>query len=507
MRVLRVLVAFVLALSVVPVVAQTTWDNPLPDPVPYPVDSGSLTNHGRDSQVVYEETVQIEDAKWMRLYFGEVQLGAGSILRITSLFDGEVQELDAAGLAMWSDTSAYFNGNELTVEVVAGPQTENRLVIDMVAWEEGIPTLGCDPGCCGPTDDRVSSDEDWAGRLLPAGCTASVYNTDSCAVSAGHCVSGGMLIEFKVPLNNPNCSSAHPPVSEQFPVTAFLFTNGGIANDWSAMTVGTNNLGQTPFDRYGDFRPLASTPPEPGQPAAVWGYGTDDQCLLAGTQQTSDGFIEVVEATGLRYSIDVTFGNSGSGVLRDGQENIGIVTHCCCPNWGTRMDHPSFVAARETLCPTSPPQAAGLISATVVIGTQVSGSLPELQATDGQYLEVDSVTQGSRNSTLTIVEAQSPFSTVNELNVNVVYGPADANPVFLAVALMNYDTGLWDTLQFGILNQGSATVVELDAVPSPNQYVNGSGQIQVRVAATAREPQTPGGFTKLIDSVSVSVQP
>ena len=507
MRALRVLVAFVVALSVVPVMAQTTWDNPLPDPVPYPVDSGSLTNNARAPRTVHEETVHLEGAEWMRLYFGEVQLGEGSILRITSLFDGEVQELDSAGLAMWSNTSAYFNGNMLTIEVVAGPQTENRLVLDMVAWQEGTPTTGCDPGCCGPTDDRVSSDEDWTGRLLPAGCTASIYNTDSCGVSAGHCIGGQMLIEFRVPLNNPNCSSAHPPVSEQFPVTSFLFTNGGIANDWSALTVGTNNLGETPFDRYGEFRPIASTPPEVDQPATVWGYGTDDQCLLAGTQQTSDGFIELIEATGLRYSIDVTFGNSGSGVLRDGQEIIGIVTHCCCPNWGTRTDHPTFAAARETLCPTSPPQAASLASVNVVIGTQVSGSLPDLQDTDGNYLVVESVVQGNRNNTLTIVDVQSPFSTVNELNVNVVYGPVNANPVFLAIALFNYDTGLFDTMQFGILNVGSATAVELDAVPSPNAYVNGSGQIRVRVAGTARGLQTPGGFTKLIDSVSVTVQP
>ena len=506
MRVSRFLVVFLVALCVVPVVAQSTWDNPLPDPMPYDVDSGSLTNAARTSRVVFEETVQIEDAKWMRLYFGDVQLGAGSFLRITSLFDAEVQELNAADLDMWSNSSAYFNGNAVTVEVVAGPQTENRLIIDQVAWEQGIPTLGCDPGCCGNTDDRVPSEVDWAGRLLPAGCTASVYNTDSCGVSAGHCIGGQMLIEFQVPLNNPNCTSAHPPVSEQFPVTAFLFTNGGIANDWSALTVGTNNLGQSPFDRYGEFRPIASTPPQPGQPAVVWGYGTDDQCLLAGTQQTSDGFIEVVEATGLRYSIDVTFGNSGSGVLRDGQEIIGIVTHCCCPNWGTRTDHPSFAAARETLCPSSPPQSAPLQSANVVIGNQVSGGLAELHATDGNYLEVDSVTQGTRNSTLTIVEVDSPFSPVNELNVTVVYGPANANPVFLAVALFNYDTGLFETQEFGILNQGSATVVELDGIPSPNSYVNGAGQIQVRVAATAREPQTPAGFTKLIDSVSVSVQ-
>ena len=147
MRALRVLVTFVVALSVIPVLAQTTWDNPLPDPVAYPVDSGSVTNNARVPQVVHEETIRLEHAQWMRLYFGAVQLGEGSILRITSLFDGEVQELDAAGLAMWSDTSAYFNGNELTVEIVAGPQTENRLVrlriarIDVMAPIAGAVVL------------------------------------------------------------------------------------------------------------------------------------------------------------------------------------------------------------------------------------------------------------------------------------------------------------------------------------------------------------------------------
>ena len=100
-----------------------------------------------------------------------------------------------------------------------------------------------------------------------------------------------------------------------------------------------------------------------------------------------------------------------------------------------------------------------------------------------------------------------PFSAVSELNVSVVYGPVNGNPVFLAVALFNYDSGQFETLEFGILNEGSATVVDLEGVPSPNDYVNGSGQVQVRVAATARTPQTPGGFTTLLDSVSVSVQP
>ncbi len=42
--------------------------------------------------------------------------------------------------------------------------------------------------------------------------------------------------------------------------------------------------------------------------------------------------------------------------------------------------------------------------------------------------------------------------------------------------------------------------------PSVNDYVNIAGEIRLRVAATAREPQTPGGFTKLIDHVEVLAQ-
>lgn len=491
------------------VMAQNTWNDPLPDPVPYHVDSGMLTNSTRGPQLAHQEVVHFEGGDWMRLYFGAVQLGEGSFLRITSAEDGEVQVLDREGLLMWSNTSAYFNGDTVTVELIAGPETENRLVIEQAAWEDivAIPTAGCDPGCCGPTDDRVPSEEDWSNRLVPAGCTASIYNTDSCAVSAGHCASGGMVLEFKVPLSNPNCSNNHPPIEDQFPVTAFQFTNGGPGNDWLAMTVGDNNLGEKPFERYGEFRPIASTPPVPGQPAAVWGYGDDDTCVTDNAQQTSDGFIEQVQATLVRYSIDVTFGNSGSGVLRNGEEIVGIVTHCCCPNQGTRMDHPAFAAARESLCSTATPEDAPLLSVNVISGTPISGSVAQLLSSDDDYFVVDSVPSQVRNNAVTEVIAQSPHTTINELEVTIEFGAADASPVFMLLRLFNHDTGVWDNMQFGIVSDSVDTVVVLEDIGSPNAYVDDSGQVRIMVAQTARSQQTPGGYTKRIDQVAVSVVP
>ena len=504
------LLALVVLLALTPAAAQSTWDRPLADPVPYHLDSGALPNGFTSSKVVFRDTVHLNSAGWMRLYFGEVALPPGSFLRLTSLLDGEVQELDAAALEMWTHSSAYFNGDSVTVELVAGPGTQNnRVTVDQVAWElqPELPLAGCDPGCCGPTDDRVPSNEDWSARFLPAGCTASIYNTDSCAVSAGHCIGGAMVLEFKVPLSSPNCNLNHPPIAEQFPVLQFAFTNGGVGNDWSAMTTGTNNLGQTAFQRYGVFKPIASTQAVVGQPATVWGYGVDDVCTANQTQQTSSGFIEEVSGNLIRYSIDVTFGNSGSGVLRNGNDIVGIVTHCCCPNQGTLVTHPAFVAAREQLCPTAAPQAATLLSASVVIGIPQEAMLSQMTTSDNNYFTVGSVTQGARNNTLTEVTAQSPANTVSQLNVTVELGPANASPVFSNVQLFNFDTGMWDNLNFGTVPTVGDTVINVPSVPSPNSYVDGTGKVKVRVSETARQPQTPSGFLKLVDQVLVTVQP
>jgi hypothetical protein len=509
MRITRTVVAVAVLVSALPALAQT-FDRPLPDPVAYHVDSDLLSNASGVAQVVHEEIVYLEGAGWMRLYFGDVELGQGSLLRMTSVFDGEVQELDAAALAMWSHTSAYFNGDTVRVELVAGPQTDgNRLVIDQLAWEAAgaVPTGDC--GFCGP-DERVPSDVTWSSRLLPAGCTASTYTTESCTVSAGHCIGGSMVVQFHVPPSNPNCSLNHPPVSEQFPVTQFSFTNGGVGNDWSALLIGTNTLGEKPFDRYGELRPIAATPPQTGQATTVWGYGVDANCVDNQVQQTSSGQIASVQALTFRHTTDVTFGNSGSGVLRDGQEILGIVTHCPCPTYATRVDHPSFAAACETLCPTTAePVDAILISANVELwGTLVAGGLPELEQSDNQFFVVDSVAGSEfRNTAMTVVVAQSPATNVSDLSMRLEFGPANASPVFVIVQIFNWDTSAYELLNLSVASTGGDTVLDFDDLSNPNAYVDGTGKIQLRLVETARSSQTPSGFTKLIDQVRLTVVP
>ncbi|MCZ6817092.1 MAG: hypothetical protein O7F76_10435, partial [Planctomycetota bacterium] len=187
----------------VPTGEETTLDYPLDPPESYSFDSGVIGNGASLPVTTNTHVIRMEGSHLIRVYFGETQLEQGSFIRMTSLLDGEVQELDAADLAMWHNASAYFNGDEVTVELVAGPKTvNNRFVIEAVDTMYFRPQPVGGAGQCGICggDNRVPSDEDWACRLFPAGCTASVYHTDSCLVSAGHCIVGGaMVVQFRVP--------------------------------------------------------------------------------------------------------------------------------------------------------------------------------------------------------------------------------------------------------------------------------------------------------------------
>jgi hypothetical protein len=354
MRLLAVVVALTAAASR-EAIAQTTLDRPVGRLMPYALDSGSVSNPADFSAQVFAEPVTKAGSRWLRLYFGPATaLKAGTFIRITSTADGEVQQLDSATLPEWGGTSAYFNGDTVIVELVAGPATTgNRLSLAHVA----IPNPVAEPldgsalcGVCG-ADERGPSDELWTGRLLPTGCTASVWNPTSCLVSAGHCVEQTMVVQFNVPGSNPDCTLNHPPVADQFPILDVEFVDAGIGHDWSVLLPGPNGLGELPYDRYGQLRPIADSLPGANEPVTVWGYGVDGTCALSQTQQTSGGATTGVFTDHYEFDVDVSGGNSGSALVHDGRI-IAVVTHCDpdCPNSATRVDQGSFAAARGLLC-------------------------------------------------------------------------------------------------------------------------------------------------------------
>jgi len=224
----------------------------LAQPAPVPsqtvvlyVDSGFVSaTQGTDPLVVFSHVVRVQGAPWVRLYFGDVQLSGSpsaanqSFLRITSQADGAVQVLDSSALARWGNTSAYFNGEPVVIELFVWPGTGlNRGVLESVV--AGVQSEPDAPAgyICGPTDDRVPSSDPRGARILPVGCSAFLFNQrPNCFLTAGHCPVVGPfeVVEFNVPLSDPDGTINHPPPQDQYPVdlNSIQFSYLGLGHDW-----------------------------------------------------------------------------------------------------------------------------------------------------------------------------------------------------------------------------------------------------------------------------------
>ena len=337
------------------------------------IDTGFLQNTGQQDRVIFETTIDVPEATSLRLQFGNVFLSeqhGGSFLRLTSLHDGAIQTLNSEALRQWQNTSAYFNGSSLRVELVASPGSGiNRLDIDAVMAGEqntpqgkGIGTGAGDIGGggagdigdivnftqCGPTDDRELSDDPLSARVMPIGCTVFLINdAGGCFLTAGHCSGGSALqvVEFNVPLSDPDGSNNHPGPEDQYPVdpASLQFVNGGPGNDWGYFGCFPNTqTGLTAAEAQGGTYIMANPPSVGSTEIRITGYGADSG-ERDNVQQTHAGPYTDFEGTRLRYQADTQGGNSGSGVQNDTTgEVVGIHTHGGCgqtggSNTGTAM--------------------------------------------------------------------------------------------------------------------------------------------------------------------------
>ncbi|MFG0244351.1 MAG: GC-type dockerin domain-anchored protein [Phycisphaerales bacterium JB054] len=343
--------------------AQDTLTAPLiTEPMPIDVDSGLVRNDGDAEAVIFSHTVFIPGAAALRLEFDEALLsgfvsdGSGSYLRIRSLFDGAEQRLDARHVEQWQHTSAYFNGDEVTIEIVAQPGTgANRLAMSVVQ-AEFEPFV--DRSICGPTDDRELSSDNRSARLLPIGCTGWLMDDcNNCFLTAGHCSTSNSsitVVEFNVPLSGSDGVLNHPAPEDQyaFDVASRQSNNGGgVGNDYAYFGVFPNaNTGLTPAEAYGDVYHLSAPPPVQGQDIRITGYGTTGDGVPAEwyqVQKTHTGPYYSFGGTTLSYQTDTTGGNSGSAIVdEDTGEAIGIHTHAGCGsesgNNGTGTNHPGL---------------------------------------------------------------------------------------------------------------------------------------------------------------------
>lgn len=327
------------------------------------IDSGLRRNDAREERVVFTHDLVLHDTEWIRLKFTRTTLpidprGGASYLRITSLTDGGTQILTAESLWQWQETSAYFNGDALRIELIAAPGATARVGVDLAFIGEAIPArrggMFAIASQCGPVDDRVLSQDPRSARVLPVGCTVFMIDDfNNQFLTAGHCASGNNLqvVQFNVPLSGGNGGLQHPPPEDQYAVdpVSVQFTNGGIANDWCYFGVFPNSVtGLSAVEAQGDHYLLAQVaPPVQGQMIRITGYGTDNTPPQHNqVQQTHAGPYVSNSALRLRYQTDTTGGNSGSAVQDDSTGLvIGIHTHGGCntngtgSNSGTAIEH------------------------------------------------------------------------------------------------------------------------------------------------------------------------
>ncbi|MBK9388145.1 MAG: hypothetical protein IPN34_25280 [Planctomycetes bacterium] len=362
--------------------------------VAQPKRSGELANLSAAEQVVWHDVVALSPkTPWVRVVFSEARLEAGSRVRITSLLDGDVQTLNAEHLRQWQNSTAYFNGPAVMIELIAGPGTvRNALAIERVWAGDAFPALSTGPETiCGATDNRQPATDARVGRMLTAGlgsgCTAWIIDApttgnDRCHLTAGHCLDGGQLtvLQFNVPASNADCSLNHPSANHQYAVnTATMqFSNNGPGDDFGVFRAFPNpNTSQTTFQAQGASFTLATSMPNNGANLRVTGYGTDgssadnagganSSCTTCSNPngarnqvlQTHTGSLLSQGSTVLDHQVDSCGGNSGSPILSEASgQAIGIHTHGGCSdpvgssaNAGTKVTAAGVVAAINAVC-------------------------------------------------------------------------------------------------------------------------------------------------------------
>ena len=317
------------------------------------VDSGYLANPGATPVVVYQQRMQFAGSEWLQFHFRDhTNLPEGSFVRLTGKRDAGMQRHAGRTLVEWDHVSAMFNGDEVTLELVAAPfSSGNRVVLDGV-WQGQSGTPGVQ-SICG-VDDRVQSFDPRQGRLW-LGCTGWLISQDV-MLTAGHCTTTGTrILELNVPLSTAGGSVVRANPRDQYPYTELAGLNAGVGQDWRVCRVGTNSTtGLLPTQANGgQWYALGTVPASTaGQNIRITGYGVDsDTPTFSQVQQTHVGPLSTISATSLCYATDTTGGNSGSPIIHANTGRaIGIHTHSGCTstggcNNGTRIDRADLQAA------------------------------------------------------------------------------------------------------------------------------------------------------------------
>lgn len=333
------------------------------------LDSGMVSATGDGPTILFSATASVPGANWIRIRFDEATLGGrmpdrAAHVMITSLLDGAHQVLDRRTLRQWQNTSAYFNGDSVRIDLIAHPGTGQHRVVAGTALVDGSDAFP--RNICGSVDDRELSGDPRSARALPVGCTAwLIGDANFSFLSAGHCAPGPTsltVVQFNVPLSNANGTLNHPPPEHQYAVDpASMQTNSGsiaIGNDWAYFGCFENSsTGLTAYEAQGAAFTLAAAPPlGDGRVIRKTGYGTVASPVSPTwnqVQKTLAGPLTTVNGTALSYPVDSSGGDSGSPVFEEATGlAVAIHTNGGCTstggvNHGCGIHHAGLQAALE----------------------------------------------------------------------------------------------------------------------------------------------------------------
>lgn len=375
-------------------------------------------------------TIELHEIPWIQLHFYDVNLGNESYIIIKSLYDEKWQKLDANTMRQWNNYSAFFNGNAVELKLFLA-QTDRQIFIkinELIVgeWYQGDLT----ESQCGPTDDRILSNQPATARLLSVGCTAWIIPNGKFA-TAGHCLdgSGATVVEFNVPLSLPNGTLQHPGPEDQYSVNVStkIFTNGGVGNDWGVFEVYPNSVtGLMPKQAQNAYWPLVQNLGPDS--IRITGYGVDyNNPNYNQVQQTHIGPNAGSSGTTMRYVTDTEGGNSGSPVI-DGLTNVavGVHTHGGCTtsggnNNGTSLFHTAFWNAVDQGaggCPVELPSNPNPTNGQ----TGVPLNLAQLTWSNGTGAVTNELYFGTNPSSLTLVQSGTLATSWTITGYTLTYG-------------------------------------------------------------------------------------
>ena len=473
--------------------------------VPYQLNSGPVVNEGVATAIVYSQQVQVPDAAWLRLTFSQVILGVDprtgeeASLRITSLLDGASQTHTSATLGQWNHTTAYFNGDTVTVELIVGPNaTPSQVVIDEVLV--GPAQGGGIESQCGPTDDRLPSTDDRAARILPIGCTGWLINdAANCFLTAGHCTGGLDVIQFNVPLSSAGGNLQHPGPEDQYSVdaTSTQSVAGGIGNDWAYFGCFANTeTGLTPGAAQGvSYVLAAAAPPVAGQMIRITGYGVDSTpSAWNQIQQTHAGPYALLNGNQIGYQTDTEGGNSGSAAV-DETTGLAIGIHT---NGGCFSSYNSGTAIHNGGLQNALANPQGVCVLPPLLAFAFPGGLPEIIDPAGDTIRVE--VSGANGGTPQPATGLLHYDTGGGL-VTIPMSEVSANvydAVFPAIACTT-------TVNYFFSAQTTSAEVVNDPFVAPNQLYTTLSTVSL-IVAFADDFEADLGWTVTNDAPLVDGQ-